>query len=138
MSKKIVVGVIIYMMLGLVITANTWPWGEKSKAKGSQEKNLTEVLPKEQSPSTKPPAVSESTKEQQLEQEQNILIANFNALRNQEITVNVLQQLFNRELAELMRMQAVFCDQYGLNPDKWRQGLYEYDATSGKFIEKNK
>ena len=77
-------------------------------------------------------------KEQQQEREKNILIANINAMRNQEVTVNVLQQLLNRELTELRRMQAVFCDQYGLSVDKWRQGLYEYNAGKGKFVEKER
>ncbi len=35
-----------------------------------------------------------------------------------------------------VEMEAVFCDHYNLDPDKYRAGKYQYDANTGKFIEK--
>lgn len=132
MNKKIVMGLIIITVLALFTVHEALAWGEKVKVKEAPKEISREVTSPGQVPAVKSP------EEQQLEREKNILIANFNAMSNQELTVNVLQQLLNREIMELKRMQAVFCDQYKLNPEKWRQGLYEYDAASGKFLEKVK
>ena len=62
--------------------------------------------------------------------------ANINALQNQEVRVSVLQQLLNEETAKLRQMEAVFCDQYKLDLEKYRARKYQYDADTGKFIEK--
>ena len=72
----------------------------------------------------------------QQQREKNVMIANINALRNQELKVAVLQQIFNEEMAKLMQMQAVFCDQYKLDLHKFRSGLYQYDEREGKFVER--
>jgi len=69
------------------------------------------------------------------QQQKDLLITNIVALRNQEARVIVLQQLLNEEISELRRTQAVFCDQYNLNLDTFRAGLYRYDETTGKFVE---
>jgi len=69
------------------------------------------------------------------EQEKNLLVSNINAMRNQEMRVMVLQQLLNEEYAKLVQMQAVFCDQYKLNPEKFRTGKYTFDDKTGEFIE---
>ena len=131
-SKKCVLGMLVFVALTLTMVEKALAWRKDSKASQSQSAvNEGVVKEEKQSP-------AEIAKQQQLEQQKNILIANINAMRNQEITANVLQQLLNREVTELRRMQAVFCDQYGLNPDKWRQGLYEYDVNKGSFIEKTK
>ncbi|MCK5306067.1 MAG: hypothetical protein KAJ66_02955 [Candidatus Omnitrophica bacterium] len=75
---------------------------------------------------------------QEAKQEKDILVANINAMRNREIKVAVLQQLLNEEIANLRQMQAVFCDQYKLDPDKFRSGLYIYDEEKTKFVEREK
>ena len=74
--------------------------------------------------------------ERRVQSEKDILVANINALRNQEMRVTVLQQLLNEATAKLREMEAVFCDHYNLDPDKYRAGKYIYDANTGKFIEK--
>ena len=132
MGKKVVVGMLVFMALTLTMVEKALAWGKDVKT-GQPQKITSEGVVKEAQPSP-----AEIARQQQLEQQKNILIANINAMRNQEITANVLQQLLNREITELRRMQAVFCDQYGLNPDKWRQGIYEYNVNKGSFIEKTK
>jgi len=77
-----------------------------------------------------------SARETKAQAEKNVQIANINALRNQELRVGVLQQVLNEEGAKLMQMQAVFCDQYKLDVDKFRAGKYQYDTKTGKFAEK--
>ena len=67
-------------------------------------------------------------------QEKELLIANINNLNNQQLRVAVLQQLLNEELAKLRNVQAVFCDQYKLDIEKFRMGLYRYDDGQGKFV----
>ena len=67
-------------------------------------------------------------------QEKELLIANINNLNNQQLRVAVLQQLLNEEIAKLRNTQAVFCDAYKLDIEKFRQGLYRYDEKQGKFI----
>lgn len=68
-------------------------------------------------------------------QEKDVLIAHINNMRNQELRVAILQQLFNEEIAKLRNVQALFCDRYKLDVDKWRKGLYRYDEKQGKFVE---
>ena len=73
--------------------------------------------------------------ERKVQSEKDILVGNINALRNLETRVTVLQQLLNEEVANLRQMEAVFCDQYSLDPKKYRAGKYQYDANTEKFIE---
>jgi hypothetical protein len=70
-------------------------------------------------------------------QEKELLIANLNNLRNQELRVAVLQQLLGEEINKLRNVQALFCDQYKLDVDKFRQGLYRYDEQKARFVEIN-
>ncbi|MDP3732848.1 MAG: hypothetical protein Q8R31_07515 [Candidatus Omnitrophota bacterium] len=67
-------------------------------------------------------------------QEQELLIANINNMRNQELRVTVLQQLLNEEVTKLRNLQAVFCDTYKLDIEKFRMGQYRYDERQGKFV----
>ena len=67
-------------------------------------------------------------------QEKEVLVANINNLNNQQLRVAVLQQLLNEEVAKLRNIQAVFCDAYKLDIDKFRMGQYRYDERQGKFI----
>ncbi len=69
------------------------------------------------------------------QQEREALVANINNMNNQQLRVAVLQQLLNEEVAKLRNVQAVFCDQYGLDIEKFRNGLYRYDDKAGKFVE---
>lgn len=72
----------------------------------------------------------------QEEMKRDVLIANLTALRNEELRVAVLQQLIDQENAQLTRMQAIFSDQYSLDPNKLRAGMYIYDDKAGKFVER--
>lgn len=72
---------------------------------------------------------------QTAQQEKDLLIANINNMRTQELRVAILQQILNEEIAKLRNVQAVFCDQYKLDVDKFRKGLYRYDENKGKFVE---
>ena len=67
-------------------------------------------------------------------QEKELLISNINNLNNQQVRVAVLQQLLNEEVAKLRNIQAVFCDQYKLDIEKFRMGMYRYDDRQGKFV----
>ncbi len=67
-------------------------------------------------------------------QEKELLITNINNLNNQQLRVAVLQQLLNEEVAKLRNTQAVFCDQYKLDIEKFRMGQYRYDDAKGKFV----
>jgi len=69
------------------------------------------------------------------QQEKDLLIANINAMRTQELRVAVLKQLSDEESAKLQGIQAAFCDKYKLDVNKFREGLYRYDDKAGKFIE---
>jgi hypothetical protein len=66
-------------------------------------------------------------------QEKETLAVNINNLRALEMRVAVLQQLFNEEVTKLRVAQAVFCEKYKLDLDKFRLGLYRYDEAQGKF-----
>ena len=67
-------------------------------------------------------------------QEKDILIANINGLRNQDLRVIILQQILNEEVGKLRNVEAVFADQYKLDVEKFRQGLYRYDDKLGKIV----
>jgi len=69
------------------------------------------------------------------QEQKDLLIANVTNMRNQETRVAVLQQLLNEEMMKLRNFQSVFCDQYKLDLDKFRKGLYRYDENTGKFEE---
>ena len=81
-------------------------------------------------------AVTFAQQKSQEEIKRDLLISNLNALRNQELRVAVLQQLVNEETAKLLQVQAIFSDQYKLDPDKLRAGMYTYDEKTGQFVEK--
>jgi len=68
-------------------------------------------------------------------QDKDVLIANINGLSNQEFRVAILQQIVNEELAKLRNLEAVFADQYKLDVEKFRKGLYRFDDKLGKIIE---
>jgi len=70
------------------------------------------------------------------EAKKDLLINNITALRNQEVRVMVLQQILNEETSKLMQVQAVFCDQYNLDVEKFRAGVYRYDAEKDEFTER--
>lgn len=63
------------------------------------------------------------------------VINDLGVMQNQEVRVIVLQQVLSREVAELRQSQAVFCDAYKLDVEKWRKGLYRYDEKQAKFVE---
>ncbi len=67
-------------------------------------------------------------------QEKEVLIANINNMRNQELRAAILQQLLNEEVSKLRNVQAVFCDAYKLDIEKFRAGMYRYDEAKGKFV----
>jgi len=67
-------------------------------------------------------------------QEKELLVANINNLKNQQLRVAVLQQLLNEEVSKLRNIQAVFCDAYKLDVEKFRMGMYRYDEKQGKFV----
>ncbi|MBL7071973.1 MAG: hypothetical protein ISS26_07395 [Candidatus Omnitrophica bacterium] len=69
--------------------------------------------------------------------QRDLLIANITALRNQELRVAILEQLMDEERAQLLRMQAIFSDQYDLDTDKFRSGMYIYDDKVGQFVERD-
>jgi hypothetical protein len=75
-----------------------------------------------------------STPVETARQEKQLLITNINNLNNQQLRVAVLQQLLNEEVAKLRNTQAVFCDQYKLDIEKFRMGQYRYDDAKGKFV----
>lgn len=70
-----------------------------------------------------------------VKQEKDILIVNITNMRNQELRVAVLQQLLTEASAMLDNVQAAFCNQYKLDIQKLRQGLYRYDEKENKFVE---
>ena len=74
---------------------------------------------------------SAPTEEQRLQQ----VKANVAALNLQEVTVQVLGMEYQKELASMQQMQAVFCDTYKLDLNKFRQRKYRFDEKTGTFIE---
>ena len=61
--------------------------------------------------------------------------SNAAAMNLQEVTVQVLGMQYQKELASLQQMQAVFCDSCKLDVNKFRQGKYRFDEKTGKFSE---
>ena len=61
--------------------------------------------------------------------------SNAAAMNLQEVTVQILGMQYQKELASLQQMQAVFCDSYKLDVNKFRQGRYRFDEKTGKFSE---
>lgn len=96
------------------------------------------VLAKDKKESESVAPLQASAQAEMAKRQKEILIADINNMRNQELRVAILQQLINEEIAKLRNVQAVFCDQYKLDIDKFRKGLYQYDDKQGKFIEDTK
>ncbi|MBU0650297.1 hypothetical protein KKC59_00140 [bacterium] len=67
--------------------------------------------------------------------EMKMLEQNIGNLRSQEIVVQVLANQYNKELAELRKMEAVFCDVYKLDVNLWRTGKYVWDQEVSNFVE---
>lgn len=114
MKERILIGLIGLLML---VCVNNQALAQKKETKS------TEVKPQQ--------ALAQSDKDKQKE----ILVADINNMRNQELRVAILQQLINEEIAKLRNVQAVFCDQYKLDIEKFRKGLYRYDDKQEKFVE---
>lgn len=70
------------------------------------------------------------------DEEKTVLKENIEKLRGQSIVVQVLANQYNKELAELRRMEAVFCDVFKLDIDKWRAGQYVFNQEEGRFVLK--
>ena len=81
-----------------------------------------------------PPAAAAPTEEQRKAFVQQVK-SNAAALNLQEVTVQVLGMQYQKELNSLQQMQAVFCDTYKLDVNKFRQGRYRFDEKTGKFNE---
>lgn len=69
--------------------------------------------------------------------DEKILQENYANLERQNVVVTVLANQYNKELTELQRMEAIFCDHYKISVDKWRKGLYEWSSEKKEFIEKS-
>jgi hypothetical protein len=96
------------------------------------------VLAKDEKVNPQPPAAKPAAPQPTViatQQQKDLLVANVTNMRNQELRVAVLQQLLNEEVSKLRNLQATFCDQYKLDVEKFRKGLYRYDEASGKFVE---
>jgi hypothetical protein len=118
-----------YLILGTLVLALLCPMSVLAKD-GNEGKTKAEPLAQQTAPVATPTPQSD-----QKAQEKEMLIANLNNLRNQELRVAVLQQLLNEAFVQLRNLQAVFCDAYKLDVEKFRQGLYRYDDKEGKFFE---
>ncbi len=70
--------------------------------------------------------------QEQLNQER--LQQDISRIKSQEVVVQVLAAQYNKELAELRRMEAIFCDVYKLDIDIWRKGQYRWNNEKGKFV----
>lgn len=78
---------------------------------------------------------TQASPEDKVKQEKDILIANINGMRNQELRVTILQQIVSEEVGKLRNLEVVFTDHYKLDVDKFRRGLYRYDDKLGKIVE---
>lgn len=125
MTKKTVI-----IVAALVIAAAAVSWAQAAKSEKNKGKAKAASL---QAPMAREEQVSSFGA--QAEAEKKLLISNIQAMQNQEARVAVLQQLLSREIGDLRQVQAVFCDQYKLEVEKWRGGLYRYDDKQGKFVE---
>lgn len=124
--SSMLIAVLVIVLSGAQVSS-TLAWGRdigSSKKKAVKSATAAAEAAKPASAPEKPAAGDKE-----------LLIANINNMRNQELRVAILQQLLNEELAKLRNVQAVFCDQYELDIEKFRQGLYRYDEAQGKFIE---
>jgi hypothetical protein len=119
--KLLIVLVILLVSLNVVLAKD-----DKAKQKAQPQ---TRPAPQAQPQAQQAPSVI-ATQEQK-----DLLVTNINNMRTQELRVLVLQQLLNEEAAKLRNLQSVFCDQYKLDVDKFRKGLYRYDDATGKFNE---
>jgi hypothetical protein len=63
---------------------------------------------------------------------------NYARLEQQHMVVVVLADQYNKELAELRRMEAVFADHYDLDVKKWRNNKYIWNDKEKKFLLKPK
>ncbi|MFA4888787.1 MAG: hypothetical protein WC628_04350 [Candidatus Omnitrophota bacterium] len=115
----------IWIVLAFVFLASS----AVMAANGDKKKT---AAPAAKAPVAAAPAQQQLSPEDMARQE---LIANINGMRNAEIRVAVMQQILNEEASKLMNIQAVFCDRYKLDVDKFRKGLYIYDDKAGKFVE---
>jgi len=77
----------------------------------------------------------EDAEQQALQQQIQILKTNIAALRAKQARAAILKQLLDEELADLRQMQAVFCDQYNLDINKFRAGLYRFNEEKAMFEE---
>lgn len=119
MRKRILIGLISLLVL---VCGNNQVLAQQKK----------ETKPAVKSAEAKPQqALTQTDKDRQRE----VLIADINNMRNQELRLAVLQQIINEEVAKLRNIQAVFCDQYKLDIEKFRKGLYRYDEKQEKFVE---
>ncbi|MFH1855787.1 MAG: hypothetical protein ABH836_00980 [Candidatus Omnitrophota bacterium] len=111
-----------------VLSVPAWAWRGKEEKKVAQNTADEMVI-------SEPQAV-QATGESMSKEMKDVLINNINILRNQEVRVAVLQQFLNENIAQLKQTQAVFCDQYNLDSEKFRAGMYVYDEAKGGFVEK--
>lgn len=134
MMKK-VLAIVVAGMVILGAATQVEAWGkEKAKATSAQGQGATQGSTAAPGQQGSTPA-STAASGQQAANEKQLLANNFAMLGNQQARVVVLQQLLNREVADLRSMEAVFCDQYKLDPEKWRKGGYRWDEKSWKFLE---
>lgn len=101
----------------------------------SQEQPAAQVM--KQQNKEQQQVVEQQVEEQKAPQlsERDILVNNINVLRSQEIRVAVIQQVLSEEVNKLMQGQTAFCQQYNLDVEKFKAGLYRYDNEQGKFVE---
>jgi len=115
MNKKAVVAAAVMVAVVMMVMVNF--------AQAKDEKGKTEV------------AAQAQQMQSPAEQAKAMLVGNLQAMQSQEVRLMVLQQLLAREAGDLRQMQAVFCDQYKLDVEKWRKGLYRYNDKEAKFTE---
>ncbi len=89
------------------------------------------LLAAEEKKAAAPPAQTEEQRKAFIQQ----VKSNAAAMNLEEVTVQVLGMQYQKELANLQQMQAVFCDSYKLDVTKFRQGRYRFDEKTGKFNE---
>jgi hypothetical protein len=122
MVRKLFIVLVIMLVSFNVVLAKDAKIKEKAQPK-------TQPAPQAQPQAQQAPTVI-ATQEQK-----DLLVTDINNMRTQELRAVVLQQLLNEEAAKLRNLQSIFCDQYKLDVEKFRQGLYRYDDATGKFNE---
>ena len=60
----------------------------------------------------------------------------FKAIQNQENWVAHLKKQLDGETSQLNEMRIALAQSFGLDVKKLEKGSYQYDAKSGKFVEK--